>query len=100
MSDAFSRPIRVIVRGTGMPTASRAQAALFAVKLGNGDKFIVEIGSGSMANIESLMIPANFLTKIFLTHLTTDHWGDLVSMGAGGWTSGRTVPLKVCVPSE
>ena len=92
--------MRVIACGTGMPTARRAQAAAaWVVELGNGDKFIIDIGSGSMANIQSLMIPANFLTKVFLTHLHTDHWADLVSLWAGGWTAGRTVPLEVWGPS-
>ncbi|MGI9539846.1 MAG: hypothetical protein ACR2N6_06840 [Miltoncostaeaceae bacterium] len=47
-----------------------------------------------MANTQSLMIPANFLTKACLAHLHTDHWGDLVSLWAGGWTAGRTVPPR------
>jgi len=41
------------------------------------------------------MIPSDYLTKVFLTHLHTDHWGDLASLWAGGWTAGRTVPLEV-----
>ncbi len=92
--------IRLIAAGTGMPTARRSQAATcFLVELGDGQKFLFDIGSGSHANLQALMIPSNFLTKIFLTHLHTDHWGDLVSLWAGGWTAGRTVPLEVWGPS-
>ena len=92
--------VRIVACGTGMPTARRAQAGTsFLVELGNGDKFIFDIGSGSMANIQSLMIPADFLTKVFLTHLHTDHWADLASLWAGGWTAGRTSPLEVWGPS-
>jgi ribonuclease Z len=92
--------IRVIAAGTGMPTARRSQAATcFLVELGDGQKFLFDIGSGSHANLQALMIPSNFLTKIFLTHLHTDHWADLVSLWAGGWTAGRTVPLEVWGPS-
>ena len=76
-----SDEMRVISLGTGMPNQRKSQAsACWLVELGNGDKFIVDIGSGSMANIQSLMIPANFLTRIFLTHLHTDHWADLTSI--------------------
>ena len=92
--------IRLIACGTGMPSARRSQAATcFLVELGNGDKLLFDIGSGSHANLQGLMIPADFLTKIFLTHLHTDHWGDLTSLWAGGWTAGRTGPLQVWGPS-
>ncbi|MDX2458826.1 MAG: guanitoxin biosynthesis MBL fold metallo-hydrolase GntH [Gammaproteobacteria bacterium] len=92
--------IRIIACGTGMPDARRLQAsACFLVELGNGDKFIFDLGTGSMRNINSLMIPFEYLTKIFLTHLHTDHWADLISMWAGGWTAGRPGPLEVWGPS-
>lgn len=92
--------IRLIACGTGLPSARRSQAATcFLIELGDGQKFIFDIGSGSHANLQSLMIPSDFLTKIFLTHLHTDHWGDLASLWAGGWTAGRTVPLEVWGPS-
>jgi ribonuclease Z len=92
--------IRVIAAGTGMPSARRSQAATcFLVELGNGDKLLFDIGSGSHANLQALMIPSDFLNKVFITHLHTDHWGDLTSLWAGGWTAGRTGPLYVWGPS-
>ncbi len=92
--------VRIIACGTGMPAARRGQAAAcFLVELGNGDKFLFDIGTGSMSNIMSLNIPADFLRKIFLSHLHTDHFGDLDSIWAGGWTGGRTGPLELWGPS-
>ena len=92
--------IRLFACGTGMPAARRDQAATcFLVELGNGDKFLFDIGTGSMVNIAALMIPYDFLDKVFITHLHTDHWGDLGTLWAGGWTAGRTGPLKVWGPS-
>ncbi len=91
--------IRLIACGTGLPAARRDQAATcFLAELGNGDKFLFDVGTGSMANVAALMIPYDFLDKVFLTHLHTDHWGDLAALWAGGWTAGRTKPLKVWGP--
>ncbi|MCZ6894869.1 MAG: MBL fold metallo-hydrolase, partial [Gammaproteobacteria bacterium] len=91
---------RIIACGTGMPAARRGQAAAcFLVELGNGDKFLFDLGTGSMANVAALMIPMNYLTKVFASHLHTDHIGDLAALWAGGWTAGRTVPLEVWGPS-
>ncbi len=91
---------RLIALGTGMPAARRSQAATcWLVELGNGDKFLFDLGTGANANMAALMIPFDFLTKVFLTHLHTDHWGDLPGLWAGGWTAGRTVPLEIWGPS-
>ncbi len=55
--------VRVIATGTGMPDQRRGQAsASFLFEFGNGEKLLFDIGSGSMRNINSLMIPAEFLT--------------------------------------
>ncbi len=91
--------IRLIACGTGLPAARRDQAATcFLAELGNGDKFLFDVGTGSAANLAALMIPYDFLDKVFLTHLHTDHWGDLATLWAGGWTAGRTKPLRVWGP--
>ena len=92
--------VRVIACGTGMPDQRRGQAsACFLFEFGNGEKLIFDIGSGSMRNINALMIPMEYLTKVFLSHLHTDHWGDLDALWAGGWTAGRPVPLEIWGPS-
>ena len=92
--------VRVIACGTGMPDQRRGQAsACFLFEFGNGEKLLFDLGTGAMRNISSLMIPYQYLTKVFLSHLHTDHWGGLSSLWAGGWTAGRPVPLEVYGPS-
>ncbi|MGI9482888.1 MAG: MBL fold metallo-hydrolase, partial [Hyphomicrobiales bacterium] len=92
--------IRVIACGTGMPAARRGQAATcFLIETGNGEKFLFDIGTGSMANIAALMIPYQYLDKVFLSHLHTDHMGDILGLWAGGWTAGRPNALRVWGPS-
>jgi ribonuclease Z len=92
--------IRLIACGTGMPAARHSQAATcFLAEFGNGDKFLFDVGTGSMANVAALMIPYDMLDKVFLTHLHTDHMGDIDALWAGGWTAGRSRPLQVWGPS-
>jgi ribonuclease Z len=86
--------MRVIACGTGMPTTRAAQAAAcFLVELGNGDKFLIDIGSGSAERISSLQIPYNYLDKVFIGHLHTDHFGALHDLFIGGALYGAECPL-------
>jgi ribonuclease Z len=100
-SEDLSRDeMRVVACGTGMPTTRSAQAAAcFLVELGNGDKFIFDIGSGSAERISALQIPYDYLDKIFVGHLHADHIGSLAEMFIGGALMGRQKPLRVWGPS-
>lgn len=92
--------MRLTSCGTGMPAARRGQAATcWLLELGNGDKFVFDVGTGSVANLASLGIPYDFLDRVFLTHLHQDHTGDLVALWIGGWTGGRHGPLRIWGPS-
>ena len=92
--------MRVIACGTGMPTTRAAQAAAcFLVELGNGDKFIFDIGTGSAERLSSLQIPYDFLDKVFIGHLHADHFGSLAELFIGGALMGRQRPLRVWGPS-
>ncbi len=92
--------IRVVCCGSGMPAARHGQAAsCWLMETGNGDKFLFDLGTGSMANVAALMIPYQYLDKLFLSHLHTDHMGDIDALWAGGWTAGRPNALRVWGPS-
>ena len=92
--------MRVVACGTGQPSARPKQAAAcFLVELGNGDKFLFDIGAGSHERIAAQMIPYDFLDKIFIGHLHVDHYGDLGSFWLGGTTMNRLTPLRVWGPS-
>ena len=56
--DLASDEMRIIACGTGMPNARPKQAAAcWIVELGNGDKFIFDIGLGSAERIAAMKIP-------------------------------------------
>lgn len=93
--------MRVTACGTGMPNARPKQAAAcWLVELGNGDKFLFDIGTGSAERISALKIPYNFIDKVFIGHLHSDHFGDLDALWVGGVVGNRVVPLKVWGPSS
>lgn len=92
--------MRVIILGSGMPSPRKAQAAAsILVELGNGDKFIFDLGSEATANLAALEIPYDWVDKVFLGHLHQDHAGDLPALWLGGWTGGRHGPLRIWGPS-
>jgi len=97
--DLGPNEMRVTACGTGMPNARPKQAAAcWLVELGNGDKFLFDIGTGSAERISAMKIPQNYLNKVFLGHLHSDHFGDLDALWVGGVVANRVVPLQVWGP--
>ena len=92
--------MRVIACGTGMPIPRLKQAAAcFLVELGNGDKFIFDMGEGSFERINALEMPLDQLDKVFLGHLHLDHAGDFPAFYATGPVNNRLMPVRVFGPS-
>ena len=92
--------MRIVACGTGMPNARPKQAAAcYLVELGNGDKFIFDIGSGSAERLSAQKIPYDYLDKVFIGHLHSDHFGDLGDLWIGGVIGNRQRPLRVWGPS-
>lgn len=92
--------MRIVCCGSGMPNARPKQAAAcWLVELGNGDKFLFDIGSGSAERISAMKIPYDYLDKVFIGHLHSDHFGDLGDLWIGGVIGNRQRPLRVWGPS-
>jgi ribonuclease Z len=92
--------MRVVALGTGMPSPRPKQAAAcWLVELGNGDKFLFDIGAGCHERIAAQKIPYDYMDKVFIGHLHVDHMGDLPTFWLGGTTMNRLTPLRVWGPS-
>ena len=98
--DLQADEMRVIACGTGMPTPRPAQAAAcFLVELGNGEKFLFDIGDGSVERLFGLQIPTAFLDKVFIGHLHGDHFGGIGALYVAGGIAGRFTPIRIWGPS-
>lgn len=92
--------LRITALGTGMPNQTKMAVSIsFFVELGNGDKFLFDIGTGSTGNLFSLRPDFSKVDKVFFSHLHVDHVGDFMGLHVGGWLSGRYDPLRIFGPS-
>jgi len=98
-----SDEIRVTVLGSGDPFVKIGQAsASILIEVGNEEKdlFFFDIGSGAIANFNSLELPITSANKVFLTHLHTDHIGDMPAFIWGSAKAGRRDPVEVWGPAS
>ncbi|MEH6550539.1 MAG: guanitoxin biosynthesis MBL fold metallo-hydrolase GntH [Pseudomonadales bacterium] len=98
--DVQPEEMRIIFMGTS-PTIRPGQmnTSIF-VELGNGDKFVFDIGEGAVANYVAARVALNEINNIFITHLHVDHFGSLPYVYMfGGWAGRWHEPLRVFGPS-
>ncbi len=94
--------IRVTILGSGDPFVKKAQAsASILIEVGNKEKdiFFFDVGSGSIANFNSLQLPVTSTTKVFITHLHADHVGDMPALVWSTAKSGRRDPIELWGPA-
>jgi ribonuclease Z len=90
--------IRVTVLGSGDPFIKRSQASgSLLIEVGNAesDFFFFDLGSGSLANFSSMLLPEESTTKVFLSHLHADHVGDIPGLLGSLAKNGRVDPVEI-----
>ncbi len=90
--------LNVYFCGTGSPLPSVKRAQNCTAVFAGGRYFLVDAGTGSWENVQRAGIPGDRLDGVFLTHLHSDHIGDIGEVDLGSWVAGRPAPLPVYGP--
>lgn len=90
--------LSVTLCGTGSPLPDRNRAGACAM-IAAGDKlYIVDTGIDSVRNLLLWRLPLQKVAGVFITHLHSDHIGELGEVRLQTWVAGRRTPLKVYGP--
>ncbi len=88
------------VLGSGGPELSDKRASTSYLIWHHGKaKLLVDIGSGSMLNLEKADVNINDLDAVLLTHLHVDHSADLPALIKATFFTQRTTDLLIYGPS-
>lgn len=78
--------LRITTLGSGTPDVRKDQASSgFLLELGNGDKFIWDLGTGSYQNLLATAVPAAQLTKVGEAQYPTIIASLQSTQGGGCW---------------
>lgn len=96
-----SDSLEVILLGTGLgPIVNLEQYGASTLVEAGGQRLLFDCGRGAMLRLTQAGVPIGSVTRVFLTHLHSDHVLSLPDLLLAGWTAGRrTGPLTVWGPA-
>ena len=99
-ASASDSNLKVILLGTaGGPTINADRLGISTLVLAGPEKLLFDCGRGLTTSMAKLSINPSTVTKVFLTHLHSDHIVSLPELYLFPWGSeGRTMPLQVWGP--
>jgi ribonuclease Z len=100
VASATDANLKVILLGTaGGPTINAERLGISTLVLAGPEKLLFDCGRGLTTSMARLSINASTVTKVFLTHLHSDHIVSLPELYLFPWASqGRQTPLQVWGP--
>jgi ribonuclease Z len=104
-ASALSAPpsdsLKVVLLGTGAgPVVNLQQYGASTLVEAGGQRFLFDCGRGATLRLAQAGVPVGSITRVFLTHLHSDHVVQLPDLLLTGWSAGRrVVPLAVWGPA-
>lgn len=95
------KAIRVNLLGTASgPRVHAGIAGISTLVEAGGERFLIDAGRGFMQRLVQAGFPMNAVTKLFVTHLHSDHVVDVPDLMLTPWSAQpeRKVPLEVWGP--
>ena len=95
-SDSFT----VVLLGTGVgPSVNLQQFGASILVEAGGERFLFDCGRGATMRLTQMGVPIGSISRLFLTHLHSDHVIQIPDLVLTGWAGGRrTIPLEVWGP--
>ena len=99
LSAASDSDLSVILLGTASgPIFSAQRLGISTLVLAGPEKLLFDCGRGMTTGMAALGINPSDVTKVFLTHLHSDHVIALPELYLFAWVQGRNTPLQVWGP--
>lgn len=90
--------LHILLCGTGSPMLDPNRANACTAIIAGGHVVVIDAGPGAWAKLAKANVPAAAVDTVLLTHLHSDHLGDLGEVAVQSWIGGRTTPLEVYGP--
>jgi ribonuclease Z len=90
--------LKITFCGTSGPLPVKDRAKTCVAVQAGGALYLVDIGPEAAENLQMWRMPLAAARAVFLTHLHSDHLGDLGEFNMQSWVAGRPAPLIVVGP--
>ncbi len=90
--------LNILLCGTGSPIADPTRSSACAAVIAGGHVVVIDAGPGAWAKLAASGVPAEAVDTVLLTHLHSDHLGDLGEIAVQSWVGGRKLPIEVYGP--
>jgi ribonuclease Z len=97
-SQAAADSLKIVMCGTSGPMPVRDRAKPCVEVIAGGKLYLVDVGPESVENLQLWRQPLATARAVFITHLHSDHIGDLGEFNMQSWVAGRPAPLVVVGP--